>query len=103
MRLRRHHAVEWSATSPDEDLVSWAQRGEREAFGLLYDRHFGSVYGYCYRRLAEREAAQDAAAETFRKALAGVGGHQRRALPGRAFSLPRRGGHHPLAARPPRG
>ncbi len=89
MRLRRHNAVEWSAISPDEDLVRWAQRGEREAFGLLYDRHFGSVYGYCYRRLAEREAAQDAAAETFRKALAGLAGYQRHAFRGWLFAIAR--------------
>jgi RNA polymerase sigma-70 factor (ECF subfamily) len=89
MRLRRHNAVEWSVTSPDEDLVTWAQRGEREAFGLLYDRHFGGVYGYCYRRLADREAAQDAAGETFRKALAGLAGYQRHAFRGWLFAIAR--------------
>ena len=69
MRRSRRERINWDAATPDEDLAGWAQQGQREAFGLLYDRHFGSVYGYCYRRLGEREAAQDAAAETFRKAL----------------------------------
>lgn len=60
---------DWNTASPDEDLVRWAQQGQCEAFGLLYERHVLSIYGYCYRRLGEREAAQDATAETFRKAL----------------------------------
>jgi RNA polymerase sigma-70 factor (ECF subfamily) len=63
------HPSDWNAASTDEDLVRWAQQGQREAFGLLYDRHVSAIYGYCFRRLGEREAAQDATAETFRKAL----------------------------------
>ena len=75
--------------TPDEDLVGWAQRGQREAFGLLYDRHFGSVYGYCYRRLGEREAAQDAAAETFRKALTALPTYRPQAFRGWLFAIAR--------------
>lgn len=63
---------DWNAASPDEELVRWAQQGQRAAFGLLYDRYAASIYGYCYRRLGEREAAQDATADTFRKALSAL-------------------------------
>jgi RNA polymerase sigma-70 factor (ECF subfamily) len=50
---------------------SWccAQGGEREAFGALYDRYLGRVYAYCYRVLGNREAAEDANAEVFARAL----------------------------------
>jgi RNA polymerase sigma-70 factor (ECF subfamily) len=88
MRLRRT-LVEWTETSSDDDLVSWAQRGERDAFGLLYTRHFPSVYGYCYRQLGERELAQDAAAETFRKALAALPSYQPHAFRGWLFAIAR--------------
>jgi RNA polymerase sigma-70 factor (ECF subfamily) len=88
MRLRRT-LVEWTETSPDDDLVAWTQRGEREAFGLLYQRHFPSVYGYCYRLLGERETAQDAAAETFRKALAALPSYQPHAFRGWLFAIAR--------------
>lgn len=60
---------DWNIASTDEELVRRAQQGQLEAFGQLYDRHVSSIYGSCYRRLGEREAAQDATAETFRKAL----------------------------------
>jgi RNA polymerase sigma-70 factor (ECF subfamily) len=89
MRRRPRDSVTWDASSPDEDLVGWAQRGEREAFGLLFDRHFDSVYGYCYRRLGEREAAQDAAAETFRKALTALPGYRPGAFRGCLFTIAR--------------
>ena len=56
------------ATS-DEELVRRAQGGEREAFGALYDRYLGRVYAYCYRVLGNREAAEDANAEVFTRAL----------------------------------
>jgi len=56
------------ATS-DEELVLRAQGGEREAFGALYDRYLGRVYAYCYRVLGNHEAAEDANAEVFERAL----------------------------------
>jgi RNA polymerase sigma-70 factor (ECF subfamily) len=89
MRRSRRELITWDAATPDEDLAGWAQRGQREAFGLLYDRHFPSVYGYCYRRLGEREAAQDAAAETFRKALAALPTYRPRAFRGWLFAIAR--------------
>lgn len=49
-----------------------AQGGEREAFGVLYDRYLPGVHGYCYRLLGAAEAAEDAATEVFLRALAAL-------------------------------
>ncbi|MFN0095209.1 MAG: RNA polymerase sigma factor [Dehalococcoidia bacterium] len=49
----------------DEQLVLLAKDGKLDAFNRLVDRHQGAVYGLCYRLLANREAAEDAAQETF--------------------------------------
>jgi RNA polymerase sigma-70 factor (ECF subfamily) len=89
MPLRRRSPSAWDAATPDEELIGWAQRGQREAFALLYDRHLGPVYGYCYRRLGDREAAQDAAAETFRKALAALPRYRDRAFRAWLFAIAR--------------
>src|SRR5215208_601753 len=89
MRRSRRERITWDAATPDEDLVGWAQQGQREAFGLLYDRHFGSVYGYCYRRLGEREAAQDATADTFRKALTALPSYRPQAFRSWLFAIAR--------------
>jgi RNA polymerase sigma-70 factor, ECF subfamily len=70
--LFRRCLPNWDDTTPDEELVGWTQRGHGEAFGVLYDRYLTKVYGYCYRLLGEREAAQDANSIVFTKALAGL-------------------------------
>lgn len=60
---------------PDEDarLVALAKADPR-AFAPLYARYFDPVYRYCYRRLGHPEAAADAAAQVFAKALAALPG-----------------------------
>jgi RNA polymerase sigma-70 factor (ECF subfamily) len=62
---------------PDEDarLVVLAKADPR-AFAPLYTRYFDPVYRYCYRRLGHPEAAADAAAQVFAKALAALPGYR---------------------------
>jgi RNA polymerase sigma-70 factor, ECF subfamily len=87
MPLRRRRPPGWDEATPDEELAGWAQRGQREAFGVLYDRHHVRVYGYCYRCLGGREAAQDATSETFRKALAALPGYRAKAFRSWLFAI----------------
>lgn len=61
-------------------LVECAQR-DRLAFGPLYDRHFERVYRFAYRRTARHPDAEDVTAETFRRALEGLGRYQPRGSP----------------------
>ena len=72
MPLFRRRLPRWDALTADEELAARAQRGDREAFGALYDRYLPRVYGYCHRLLGEREAAEDANAEVFMRALAAL-------------------------------
>jgi len=58
---------------------------DREAFGLLYDRWFDRIYGYCHRRLQTHAAAEDATSQTFLKALAGITSYRPDAVPFRAW------------------
>jgi RNA polymerase sigma-70 factor (ECF subfamily) len=50
-------------TAADELVVR--AKSDREAFGLLYDRFFPLVHGYCYRRLFDSTAADDVSSEVF--------------------------------------
>jgi RNA polymerase sigma-70 factor (ECF subfamily) len=52
-------------------VVVLAKRDPR-AFAPLYARYFDPVYRYCYRRLGHPEAAADATAQVFAKALAAL-------------------------------
>lgn len=55
----------------DDDLVR-AARHDSEAFGALYDRYAERIHGYCFLRLRNREAAEDATSQVFLKALASL-------------------------------
>lgn len=57
----------------DEHLVAQAQANP-EVFAVLYRRYAVDVYRYCYRRLGEREAAEDATSTIFTRALGGLAG-----------------------------
>lgn len=59
----------------DAELVRLA-RTDRAAFGELYDRYVGRVYGYCHRRLRSREAAEDATSQVFIRALSALDTHR---------------------------
>ena len=50
-------------------LVKRAQAGEAEAFGLIYDRYFDTVFRFIYFRVGNRQLAEDLTSETFLRAL----------------------------------
>jgi RNA polymerase sigma-70 factor (ECF subfamily) len=87
-RFRRRPG-KWDETTTDEELVEWTRGGQREAFGVLYDRHHLSVYGYCYRCLGNREAAEDATGEAFRKALMALPAYRAGAFRSWLFAIAR--------------
>jgi RNA polymerase sigma-70 factor (ECF subfamily) len=53
---------------PDLDLLEAFRAGDQGAFDLLVDRHQTRVYRLCVRLLGDRDAALDAAQESFVKA-----------------------------------
>lgn len=50
-------------------LVELARRGDKEAFGLLYDHYHSAVYRFLYYRTRSASLAEDLASETFFRAL----------------------------------
>jgi RNA polymerase sigma-70 factor (ECF subfamily) len=50
-------------------LVTLAQDGDGEAFGVLYERYVDVVYKYIYYRVGSHHTAQDLTSETFVRAL----------------------------------
>lgn len=71
----RHSANDASSGTLDIDdatLVKRAQRGDAQAFALLYRRYLDPVYDFCARRLESREAAEDATQTVFLKAVAAL-------------------------------
>jgi RNA polymerase sigma-70 factor (ECF subfamily) len=67
----------------DDDTLAAAARAEPAAFAPLYERYVGAVYRYALRRLWQREAAEDATATVFTRALAALPRYRHR--PGGSF------------------
>lgn len=72
------NAGEATAGEPDDTDAALATRArtDRAAFGVLYDRYVGRVFAYCYRRLGNRQAAEDATSVVFVKALAAMSNYR---------------------------
>ncbi|NJC81020.1 ECF subfamily RNA polymerase sigma factor, BldN family [Planosporangium mesophilum] len=61
------------AASAVWQLVERAQAGDTEAFGLIYDRYFDTVFRFVYFRVGNRPLAEDLTSDTFLRALKRIG------------------------------
>jgi RNA polymerase sigma-70 factor (ECF subfamily) len=65
----------------DEATLVAAARRDRQAFGLLYDRHFDAVYNYIVRRVGDDAVAEDIAAEVWERAMVAIERFEQRGVP----------------------
>ena len=73
----------------DEDDAALVARAKADprAFAALYRRYVDPVYRYCYRRLGNREAAEDATGLVFARALAALPGCREESFRGWLFAI----------------
>src|SRR5688572_19154635 len=74
-------------SSVDEGALVDAARTDPRSFAVLYHRHVSAIYRFCYRRLGTKEAAEDATAQVFTKALGGLAGYRGGAFRGWLFAI----------------
>lgn len=65
MPATRSRAGTLNAVPSDQELLASLQRGEPDAFRLLYDRYARLVYRYIFLRVNQPQDAEDLTAETF--------------------------------------
>jgi len=70
-------------TKEEQELVKKAQRGEREAFGALYDRYLPAIYRFILLKVGSEPDAQDICHQVFLNAWQNIG---RFRLQGHPFS-----------------
>lgn len=60
----------------ERHLIEQAKRGDKHAFGKLYQRHVEAVYRYVFGRVRDKAVAEDITAQVFLKALEGLARYQ---------------------------
>jgi RNA polymerase sigma-70 factor (ECF subfamily) len=65
----------------DEQVLSLASQGDREAFGQLYERYVGRIYNYIYYRTGSSFDAEDLTERVFFRALRHIRSYTDRGLP----------------------
>ena len=65
----------------DEDALTKAAEGDRQAFGVLYDRNVGSIYNYIFYRTGNQHDAEDLTARVFYRAMRHITNYRDRGVP----------------------
>src|SRR3990172_5498034 len=71
----------------DSELIACAARGDREAFGALYERYVFRVFRHVYYLTSDRHTAEDLTAQTFLNALEAIPRYEVRGVPFLAWLL----------------
>lgn len=65
----------------DEEALTQAAKGDRQAFGVLYDRNVSRIYSYIYYRTGNQHDAEDLTARVFYRAMRHITNYQDHGLP----------------------
>ena len=60
----------------DEDLISFVESADAEAFATLYDRHSRAAFSLAYRMMGERQASEDLTQDAFLKVWRGASSYR---------------------------
>ena len=71
----------------DSELIACAARGDREAFGALYERYVFRVFRHVYYLTSDRHTAEHLTAQTFLNALEAIPRYEVRGVPFLAWLL----------------
>jgi RNA polymerase sigma-70 factor, ECF subfamily len=65
----------------EEDVLARASQGDREAFGLLYERYIDRIFNYVYYRTGNLHDAEDLTARVFQRAMNHIHSYTDRGVP----------------------
>lgn len=61
-----------SVQNSSDDLIARAQRGDRDAFGMIFEIHHRSIYRFIHAMLGNADLAEELTQETFLGAYRGI-------------------------------
>jgi len=65
----------------DDDALQFASQGDREAFGVLYERYVERIYSYIFYRTGNPSDAEDLTAKVFIRAMHHIVNYRNQGLP----------------------
>jgi RNA polymerase sigma-70 factor (ECF subfamily) len=65
----------------EEDVLTRASQGDRDAFGLLYERYLDRIFNYVYYRTGNLHDAEDLTARVFQRAMNHIQNYTDRGVP----------------------
>ncbi len=65
----------------EEEVLLRASQGDREAFGLLYERYIDRIFNYVYYRTGNLHDAEDLTARVFQRAMNHIRSYTDRGIP----------------------
>lgn len=65
----------------DEEILSRASAGDRDAFGMLYERYIDRIFNYVYYRTGNVNDAEDLTARVFQRAMNHIVNYTDRGVP----------------------
>lgn len=80
-------SISVAETDQEDQLIARASRGDREAFGCLYEKHSVRVFRHAYFLTGNVTLAEDLTAQTFLKALEAMPRFENRGIPYIAWLL----------------
>jgi len=73
--------VELAKTMQDDEILSLAAQGDRDAFGMLYERYVDRIFNYIYYRTGNVNDAEDLTARVFQRAMNHIINYTDRGVP----------------------
>ena len=68
-------------TIQEDEILTLAAQGNREAFGILYERYVDRIFNYVYYRTGNLDDAEDLTARVFQRAMNHIGNYTNRGVP----------------------
>lgn len=65
----------------DEEILVSASQGDRDAFGMLYERYVDRIFNYIYYRTGNVDDAEDLTARVFQRAMKHIVNYTDRGVP----------------------
>ncbi|MDZ4768045.1 MAG: sigma-70 family RNA polymerase sigma factor [Chloroflexota bacterium] len=84
LRQRFRHAKTLKRLT-DPELVDLARTGDKDAFGVLYERYLDKIYNYVYYRMGSHADAEDLTARVFFRAMSHIESYTDRGVPFQAW------------------